>query len=64
VREASGTGELETQQWEQNQADEFAGWAMRRLGATLEEARSYALVGSDSHTEALAAVERGWRAAD
>jgi hypothetical protein len=40
----------------QNEADEFSGWIMRRLGATHEQAMAGIV-----NEEAKAAMERGWR---
>jgi hypothetical protein len=40
---------------DQNAADEFSGWALRRLGATHEEAMAGIV-----NEQAKAAVERGW----
>src|SRR5262249_20070403 len=54
----------------ESDADEWAGWAMFRLGATLAQAQACAVTmdekGSDTHPPRavrLASVERGWRSA-
>jgi len=55
---------------EETEADEWSGWAMYRLGATLDEAltaaRTYSVSGSRTHPPRavrLESVERGWRRA-
>lgn len=55
---------------EESEADEWSGWALHRLGATLEQAqtaaRQYSVAGSKSHPPRavrLASVARGWRRA-
>lgn len=57
-----------TPAWQQDDADEFSGWVLKRFGASLDEARnsiapepspfSYPIPPEPS---SLAAVERGWR---
>lgn len=62
LRGAATSGEIE-------EAQEFAGWALHRLGATLPEAQRFVIAqdvdGNDIPADpvSLAAIERGWCAA-
>lgn len=49
---------------EQIEAEEFAGWAMRKLGAKLDEAMSYASWRDLKDEDYRSAVERGWHTAN
>lgn len=49
---------------EQLEAEEFAGWAMRKLGATHDDAMSYASWRDVQSEDYRSAVERGWHAAN
>jgi hypothetical protein len=58
---------LETTRSEQEEADAFAGFAMRRLGATLEDAQTFRVPEPEPFAHMpepdkgyLAAIERGW----
>jgi hypothetical protein len=53
---------------DQDQADEFAGWVLRRYGASLDDAKGSLVMPPGPFSEpippaaeALAAIERGWR---
>lgn len=53
---------------EQREAEEFAGFALKRIGATLEQAQSYAVPPKEEFSEtippdpkSLAAIKRGWQ---
>jgi len=62
---------IETPRSEQEEADAFAGFAMRMIGATLEEAQTFRVPQPEPFTHMpepdkgyLAAIDRGWKRAN